>query len=425
MYDQGSRVGPQEASEEGAEPMRDLTGRVLTPKKPLVDSSGAADIFPYYAGFSFDWARHLLDEQAFGENSVVLDPWNGSGTTTVAAQSLGYLSIGVDLNPVAEVVANVRSRRPSKDIEQRFPGRPISVKVTSADPLTAWFRLSTVRRIRGWLAAFDEADVELREIGIVSAFLAVQRLTYSFQGSNPTWVKVARMPEEQLSVPAAKVDESIVQSFISIAERSKEIPPAVKAALHIRGSSKELPIRDRTVSTILTSPPYLTRIDYAVAYRRELAVLGIDTRNKSSLRSRLMGTTAIRSAKPAGFQVHTKASQLLKSIAEHPSYASATYYSKQAVQYFGDLAASLSELSRVSRQGASMTLVVQDSFYKDILLPLAEICVEESEAQGWKLQKHRRIEVKRSMGTLNLAAKNYKKSAVTESIMTFKRVNNA
>ena len=36
---------------------------------------------------------------------MILDPWNGSGTTTYAASQLGYTSRGLDLNPVMNIVA--------------------------------------------------------------------------------------------------------------------------------------------------------------------------------------------------------------------------------------------------------------------------------------------------------------------------------
>ena len=40
------------------------------------------------------------------------------------------------------------------------------------------------------------------------------------------------------------------------------------------GSSIDIPINDNYLDCILTSPPYCTRIDYAIATMPELAVLG-------------------------------------------------------------------------------------------------------------------------------------------------------
>ena len=45
------------------------------------------------------------------ENGVVLDPFNGSGTTTVAAKHLGRDFIGIDINPEYNQIAEERLRQ--------------------------------------------------------------------------------------------------------------------------------------------------------------------------------------------------------------------------------------------------------------------------------------------------------------------------
>ena len=88
---------------------RGTPARRLSPKRPQMETVGMADLFPYYAGFSFEWAVSHLKEHIPDATAIILDPWNGSGTTTLAAQSIGVNSIGVDLNPIANVVARLRS----------------------------------------------------------------------------------------------------------------------------------------------------------------------------------------------------------------------------------------------------------------------------------------------------------------------------
>jgi hypothetical protein len=46
--------------------------------------------------------------------AIILDPWNGSGTTTYAASTLGLSSIGIDLKPVMIIVARARLLPPSE-----------------------------------------------------------------------------------------------------------------------------------------------------------------------------------------------------------------------------------------------------------------------------------------------------------------------
>ncbi|MCA1853743.1 MAG: site-specific DNA-methyltransferase, partial [Beggiatoa sp.] len=62
----------------------------------------------YYAGFSEDFVSDLLSALNAQPLQSVLDPWNGSGTTTLVAARLGLEAHGYDLNPALVVVAKGR-----------------------------------------------------------------------------------------------------------------------------------------------------------------------------------------------------------------------------------------------------------------------------------------------------------------------------
>src|SRR5689334_20165624 len=63
-----------------------------------------ARLFPYYAGFSSTFAEQTLRSLRLAAGSVVLDPWNGSGTTAIAATRCGLGAIGGDRNPAMVIV---------------------------------------------------------------------------------------------------------------------------------------------------------------------------------------------------------------------------------------------------------------------------------------------------------------------------------
>jgi hypothetical protein len=112
------------------------------------------------------------------------------------------------------------------------------------------------------------------------------------------------------------------------------------------------------------------------------------------------------------------AKDLVHRIATHRSYASGVYYLKQANQYFDDLTCSLDEITRVCAPGAFMTLVVQDSYYKDVPVRLGDICLDEAELRGWEYVAKKPFEVRRSLTTLNTSAKLYPKGKVSENVIT-------
>ncbi|MFF3603048.1 hypothetical protein [Streptomyces sp. NPDC002463] len=158
-----------------------------------------------------------------------------------------------------------------------------------------------------------------------------------------------------------------------------------------------------------------------MAYTRELAVLGIDISRDRTLRSALMGTTLIRKAEAADLKLGPVATSMLEAISSHSSKASSGYYRKQAIQYLNDLGQGLNEITRVTRNGGFLHLVVQDSYYKDVPVRLADICVEESELRGWRLLRKDPYLVKRTLTSLNKAARNYKKADVSETVVTLRK----
>ncbi|MEV6375794.1 hypothetical protein [Micromonospora musae] len=375
-----------------------------------------ADVFPYYAGFSFEWACRELARHSTGPTQRVLDPWNGSGTTTLAAGLLGMPSVGVDRNPVANIVARLRHEagRAGQPVE---PPRRIRRSVSDHDPLFSWFERKTVARLRDWMemvVALPEPQSVLPQVAL---FRAVRSLTSHFGGSNPTWVRRTSPSRPPIELQRQELDKLLLeeQEFLSRRLAAESAPSA--NGLLLTASSRHLPLRDESVQLILTSPPYLTRIDYAVAYARELALLGEDVFNSRRVRSELMGTTLIR-GDVAEMNLGNLASDLVRRIGEHGSHASAGYYLKQACQYLDDLTSSLREITRVAASEAVMTLVVQDSFYKDIPVRLGEICGEEAERLGWKVSETVPFEVTRSLTSLNRSARAYTKGAVDENVIT-------
>src|SRR5436309_3516443 len=79
-------------------------------------NNGTHSIHPYPAKFIPQIPRHLIQRIRPLKGSFVFDPFCGCGTTLLEAQAAGYPSIGVDLNPIASMIARVKTRPPSHPI---------------------------------------------------------------------------------------------------------------------------------------------------------------------------------------------------------------------------------------------------------------------------------------------------------------------
>lgn len=380
-----------------------------------------ADAFPYYAGFSFDWACSKIREADTEEELTILDPWNGSGTTTLAANFNGHRSIGIDRNPIASLIAQLRCLTPFDTAICKAPTRFGENDRNALDPLGNWFDRETVARFRDWTCCFSNETTATLTLGTVALFRTIRGLTKKFGGSNPTWVKRAKDDAELIHVDSDELDRIIIEEQVLLQAKISSSVRTSSAVTLLTANANALPLRDASIDVVLTSPPYLTRIDYAVAYSRELAIIGIDVFADRSIRSSLMGTTLIRERRQERTTLGASGAKLLADVEAHQSKASSGYYLKQTQQYLNDLARGLDEITRVSKGGAFLHLVVQDSYYKDIPVPLANICIEETQLRGWILESRNDFPVRRLLTSLNTSARAYVKGEVAESVVTLRR----
>lgn len=421
---------------------------ITNPKRGAAQT-GRDQWFPYYAGFSSEFADQLIASSSLAKGSAVMDPWNGSGTTTSFAVLNGYRAVGFDLNPVMAVVAKARLL-PQCEIASVAPlladilKKAARAKSTPevGDPLRIWFApdaAATVRRIeraiyvllvsaeapnRNALESIQELS-SLAAFFYVALFRTVRSLLDRFIGSNPTWITRPRTTHSRVRPAASNVGECFANYVTQMASASATSAdfgsPALDSTVEM-ASSESLPVRRATIDFVLSSPPYCTRIDYGVATMPELAVLGfqVDTRLRE-LRARLIGTPTIHAEipKPNASWGNTCLA-LLKRIENHPSKAAKSYYHKTYVQYFAAMAKSFSELSRCLKRQAQCVLVVQDSYFKDTHIDLAAIFAEMALSASLELRRQVNFPISRTLGSINSRSRSYRNaSSATESVLCF------
>lgn len=395
-----------------------------SPKLGVDSAVGRAHWYPYYAGYSpgfvADMAGYLqVDKQA---DAIVLDPWNGSGTTTAVCSQRGILSAGFDLNPAMVVVARARmlDRAISSSLVPLLDAlinRAKNVTCSSArEPLRAWFNEGAAGRLRAFDLAirellvakdssFDASQLSpLASFFYVMLFRLVRKAVKAGSVSNPTWTKQIFEDHARVRLTWRQIEETLRADLASIqlVERAEASRQAVG---HLAvADSRSLPLADESVDVVITSPPYCTRIDYAVATRVELAALGLGENTVDALRREMLGTTvAVAASEEAALP--PLVSSLIDRISAHPSKASGTYYRRTTEDYFHKLRDSLAEVSRVAKHDASLVLVVQDSYYKDVHIDLAR-CTEAILAElGFTLRQRWDYQSARSMRHIKAAAK--------------------
>ena len=414
----------------------------LTNPKLRDNIYGKADWYPYYAGYAQGFVSDVLDLLKIEPGQTILDPWNGSGTTTQVAMHKGIQAYGYDINPVMVTVANAKALSnitydalidlANHILEESSPSK-MRIK-TVGDPLNYWFQddsIYYIRKLDFYLVKhttrppYSVNGSTLRDFFHVILFRTVKCLLPSFRSTNPTWIKKATSPEERIHITRKKIYKIFLQETMLMAAYFKNQDQFQQVAPIIAfGDSRKLNLATASVDHVITSPPYCTRIDYVIATLPELALLKLDHIDFNDLRSKMLGTNKIQKTKDVGYSPAWGGvcKDFLKSVAAHGSKASKEYYLKVFLQYFHSFYNSMIELHRVLKQNGTCTLVVQSSYYKDVYLDLPSIIEEMSRLFYWKLEERRDFNSKATLSNLNKGSRSYREpSAVQEAVLFFKK----
>ncbi|MES2193710.1 MAG: DNA methyltransferase [Pseudomonadota bacterium] len=384
-----------------------LGGAALaSPKQTTAERRSS--LFPYYAGFSEAFVRDVLDALQATADQVVLDPWNGSGTTTTVVKQAGLNSIGIDLNPAMAVVAKARLSTQRNIAEARQllneSGRHLSQKFlrhACCSPYSSATRSSLL------LAVFRLTRKRLRD--------------QDRMATNPTWWQLSRSEVMQAvaSISKSQLDNELTEigTKISIGNSGTN-----KVNL-IRGDLLASNLERVTADIIITSPPYLTRIDYVKATLPELLVLSLlEDFSFDDLRRSMIGSPVIgRGPDCMPRDIGDYAKSLLSQIAAHDSKASATYYLAFFSAYISKMFAAFEKLNSIARPGARMVMVVQGSHYKEVFVDLPRLSVDFAKSVGFDLVSRADFNFKQSFAQLNPRANGYSLDNAQETALLFRR----
>lgn len=402
--------------------------------------------YPYYAGFSETFARSVLTQAGLRPGASVMDPWNGSGTTTLVASQLGFTSIGYDLNPVATLVANAKLAHP-RDAEHvsGLASRIVAdtsdnrAPMAAPDPLAKWLRPRVAARYRqleghilSALASTSSGNV-LRPIDgtlpplasflILALMRAARSLACIEKRTNPTWITPGGGPKGT-STQLTRAWLACVDAMASEVGRARQ-DTSTSSVAEV-ADARSLPISSESIDFVLTSPPYCTRIDYIVSTSFELAAMGLDPSSPdfARLRTQSMGAPLARRGElqdPPSTWAH-EVRTLLAAIRSHPSPDSRSYYYKTYWQYFSDCALALGELHRTMRPSAVAVLVVQSSYYKDIHVDLPSLYMGMAKEAGFDTRALARTDIRHSLTQINSRSQQHRLTTrYQEAVLAFSK----
>jgi hypothetical protein len=234
-------------------------------------------IHPYPAKFIGEIPRALLSLLPIPAGTLVLDPFAGSGTTLVEAQRRSLPSIGVDLNPIACLIARVKTApAPSHliSVAQRATTAAranLSPRKSAIPNVDHWFKPSVQTAI-GALVEEIEALRHDRCHDALQLALSSILVRVSNQESDTRYAAV----EKHVS------QEDVFTHFLTACQKLNDALLARDWTLTpsqvIQANTLKLDASDFSdrVGLVITSPPYPNAYEYWLYHKYRMWWLGFD-----------------------------------------------------------------------------------------------------------------------------------------------------
>lgn len=364
-------------------------------KKTILEILGRNPIHPFPARMAPGIAL-----EALGESKTplrVLDPMAGSGTVLAVARVKGHRAFGVDLDPLAVLLAGVwtrtvdadRVRDKAADVLERAKAKVGSLTVGHAYPAASdeetrkfiryWFDEYARKQLAALSASIRRVhDEEIRDVlwcGFSRLIITKQSgasLAMDLSHSRPHKV-FDRAPIKPFNKFVSAV-ESVVANCPQQSEGQVGPITVVK-----QGDARNLVFPAESMDLVLTSPPYLNAIDYMRCSKFSLVWMGHNVSQLRKIRGESVGAEV--SSEVALEAEWVK--EVVKELRLRPELSSRDH--SLLVRYVWDMGRALAEVTRVLRSGGRAVYVVGDSTVRGTFIRNSDIVAAVAQTHGLSL----------------------------------------
>lgn len=320
----------------------------------------------------------------------VLDPMCGSGTALLEALLAGRESRGLDLDPLARLIATAKATLvPPAEVNaaaEAIRGALARAQHAEWRPeiprLDYWFRddvIVDLSRLRAAVVAATAEGSAVRDLAwAVFSSLIIARTSVA----NARDLVHSRHHHRQWEKNPDAVGRFLrgldrAQRMMRQLEAQLAHVPSPRSARVIEGDARDLPIPDGMMDLTFFSPPYVSALDYPRAHAFAVAwlsdVLDVEPRVYRENARRYIGTDRAalleasreRPLPPAtGLQ---EVDAVVERLSDDPSRCWTVH------RYFRDMSVVLQEAARVTRPGGHVVLVVCPSNIRRVNVPTHEV----------------------------------------------------
>jgi DNA modification methylase len=319
--------------------------------------------FYFKEGFSRDFVTLMFDWLNVKPGKWVLDPFCGSGTTLLSSKEAGINAVGVDASPLAVFVTQVKAADYNVDELKEAAKDFFSKKFRKYDVkgLSLLVRRSFSRYSLEDIIFFREEireipDLKIRNFFTLALMNTANEVTYAYKDG-----AVIKIRARKHIPPFRKMFKRIVKKMIRDLKRTKHKGPEINVYL---GDARRLNfLEDGQFDAVITSPPYLNKIEYTKVYSIEYELF--------------FGTVKVDGLR-AYIGLNPKNITDLFPELNLPEVAKA---------YFQDMNDALTEIYRVMKKKAKCAIVVAEGVFPDKIVPVDILLAKLAEEIGFDVER--------------------------------------
>ena len=395
--------------------------------------------YKYTQGFSGNLVSSLIADLKLNRNDLVLDPFTGSGTTNLECKKQGIPSIGIEISPLMSFVSKVKVKTWNhKELSKyatnlSLPSYDHAAKIEpQISVFEDYLRKAFAPEILAQLACYtDEFEKEefpkncrdFLKMALISIMEDVSQIRkhgshyrYMLKSENVGLQKL----NTQIIAPESDLQPIFRERLNMMIEdvRNTKIPTPIASTKIVLKDIRSSGLASESITAVISSPPYLNRNNYIAQQKAELAILDM---LDNSLAYRKLVRRTIRSHVEGDFEknpvtdnpdIKKIIDKIVLSKNNNPKIP------HMIAAYFEDMANTIDELHRILKPGGVVALVLGNTRWGGIVVPVDHLILKIAENRGFKPEN---LLITRYKGNSPQQMKQFGRIPVRESIVIFRK----
>ncbi len=363
--------------------------------------------YPFVEGYSKEFIKSIIDE-VNKKDLVCLEPFSGSGTTSLELQHNNIPCYSFEINPLMYIIAKVKLENDYdlNKVELWHDFIQTNRAVINADLKTVFSTLYegdnkekwnydkavglAVQKLKTSISLVEEEKYKNLFFVILSSILLDVSNLYrngKCLSYKKNWKEINLSEADVFKKFDDKMDKEIkidIQSIKKSKQNNRDILFNEDSRVGI-----ETKVPDNSIDLVITSPPYLNSRDYTDTYMLELKTLGLTSTYEEvrNLRERtLRSHVQIKWEDNESINNKTLEStlNLLKDCSGDKEIWNSSILDMVRL-YFVDMKKIFHVLYKKVKVGGRIYFNVSNSAYFNVMINTLEICAEIAESEGFKV----------------------------------------